>query len=212
MLRRHWILALMFLCPACAARDPHVGAGRITLSPAVRASFEEYKARDAPIYFLVTESGVGSYYLYCEGNYGCTGSTARMQALDRCRRHNAGEDCKIYAIGRIVVWQDADAPRPELQLSASERLIKECLEGDTPELRIDKCSQAIASPELAQDQKRGAFYVRARAHEQLGNMAEAERDYRAVLSIDPDHLTARARLDGLRGPAALPSPTRPNSA
>jgi hypothetical protein len=150
--------------------------------------------------------------LYCEGNYGCTGSTARMQALDRCRRHNVGEDCKIYAIGRIVVWQDADAPRPEPQLSASERLIKECLAGGTSDLRIDKCSQAIASPELAQYQKRGAFYVRARAYEQIGYMAEAERDYRAVLSIDPDHLTARARLDGLRGPAVLPSPTRPNSA
>jgi hypothetical protein len=212
MLRHHWSIALLFMCAACTARDPHVGAGRITLTPAVKASFEEYKARDAPIYFLVTESGVGSYYLYCEGNYGCTGSTARMQALDRCRRQNPGEDCKIYAIGRIVVWQEPDAPRPEPQLSASDRLIKECLEGDTPEVRIDKCSQAVASPELAQNQKRGPLYVRARAYEQIGKMPEAEQDYRAVLNIDPNHPTAKARLEDLRGQGVLPSPTRPNSA
>jgi hypothetical protein len=208
---RYWVLVLLFLCAACAARDPDVGTGRITLSPQVKASFEEYKERDAPIYFVVTQSGVGSHYLYCEGNYGCTGSAARMRALEGCRRLHPDEDCKIYAIGRIVVWQDADAPRPEPQLSASDRLIKECLEGDTSEVRIDKCSQAIASPELAQNQKRGPFYVRARAYEQIGNMAEAERDYRAVLNIDPDHSSAKARLDGLRGPTTLPSPPRSDS-
>ena len=212
MSRHHPIIALLLLCAACAARDPDVGSGRIALSPAVKASFEEYKARDAPIYFLVTESGVGSYYVYCEGGHGCTGSAARMQALDRCRRQNPDEDCKIYAIGRAVVWQEPDAPRPEPQLSAGDRLVKNCLDGDSPEVRIDNCSQAIASPELAQTQKRSAFYVRARAYEQIGKTAEAERDYEAVLSIDPDHPNAKARLANLRGPAAMPSPSRPNSA
>jgi hypothetical protein len=211
MLRSYCVLALLFLCAACA-RNPDFGAGRISLSPQVKASFEEYTARDAPLYFLVTESGVGSYYLYCDGGFNCTESAARMQAMDQCRRHNPGENCKIYAIGRSVVWQDADAARPRPQLSASDRLIRECLEGDTPEVRIDKCSQAIASPELAEREKRGPFYVRARAYEQIGQISQAEQDYRAVLDIDPEHPTARTRLEGLHAPVALPSPTRPNNA
>jgi hypothetical protein len=135
-----------------------------------------------------------------------------MRALEGCRRLHPDEDCKIYAIGRIVVWRDADAPRPRPQLSAGDRLIRECLAGESPGARIDKCSQAIASPELTQNQKRGAFYVRARAYEQIGKRPEAEQDYVAVLSIDPDHAPAKARLEELRGPAALPGPTRPSSA
>jgi hypothetical protein len=210
MVRPYLVLALLFLCATCA-KDPDFGAGRITLSPQVKASFEEYTARDAPLYFLVTKSGVGSYYIYCDGGFNCTESAARMQAFDQCRRHNPAEDCKIYAIGRSVVWQDADAARPRPPLSARDRLIRACLEGDAPEVRIDKCSQAIASPELAEREKRGPFYVRARAYEQIGQVSEAERDYRAVLSIDPDHPTAKARLEDLRAPVALPSPTRPNS-
>jgi hypothetical protein len=211
MLRSYWVLALLLLCATCA-RDPDFGAGRINLSPQVKVSFEEYTARDAPLYFLVTESGVGSYYIYCDGGFNCTESAARMQAFDRCRRQNPAEDCKIYATGRSVVWQDANAARPGPQLSPSDRLVRECLEGETPEVRIEKCSQAIASPGLTEREKRGAFYVRARAYEQIGQTSEAEQDYRAVLDIDPDHPTAKARLEDLRTLVPLPSPTRPNSA
>jgi hypothetical protein len=50
MLRSYRVLALLFLCATCA-RDPDFGTGRIILSPQVRASFEEYTARDAPLYF-----------------------------------------------------------------------------------------------------------------------------------------------------------------
>lgn len=212
MVQRHYLIALLFFCASCATSDPDVGTGRLTLSPQVKASFEEYKAHDSPVYFLVTESGAGSYYLYCEGGFNCVNSASRMQAFDRCQRLNPDEECKIYAIGRRVVWRDADAPRPPPQLSASELLIRACVDGDTPETRIDACSQAIASPALAQSQKRGAFYVRGRAYEQLGDLPEAEDDYQAVLSIDPDHVAAKARLENLPTPAAPPKPTPPNSA
>jgi hypothetical protein len=212
MLRRHWVLALLLPCTTCATSDSDLGTGRVILSPRVQASFEEYMARDAPLYFLVTESGVGSYYIYCEGGFNCTRSAARMQALDQCRRHNAGEDCKVYAIRRSVVWQNADAPRPAPQLSAVAWLVRECLEGATPKIRIDRCSKAVASPELEQSQKRGPLYVRARAYEQIGRISEAERDYRAVLRVDPDHPGAKARLQDLHAPVALPVPPRPNSA
>jgi tetratricopeptide (TPR) repeat protein len=206
MFRSYWTYTLLFLCASCGMRDPDFGSGPITLSPQVKASFEEYKARDAPTYFVVTESGLGAYYLYCVEGFNCTFPTARRQALDQCRRHYPGEECKIYAVRRSVVWQDADrAP----QFSASDRLIRECLDGDTPEDRLDKCSTAIASPELAQSQKRGAFYVRARAYEQIGKIPEAERDYREVLDIDPKHAAAKARLEHLMPAAAPPGATPP---
>jgi hypothetical protein len=204
MVRCRWPILLLFLCASCSFRDADVGSGPITLSPQVEASFEEYKARDAPVYFVVTESGVGSHYLYCVGGFNCKVPEARMQALAQCRRHYPGEECKLYAIGRVVVWQDADAPRARRQLSESDRLVRECLEGETPEMRIDKCSQVIASSELAPTQKRGAYYVRGRAFEQVGRIVEAEQDYSAVLAIDPDHAAATARLDNLRVPAAGP--------
>jgi tetratricopeptide (TPR) repeat protein len=206
MFWRYWAHALLFLCASCGTRDPDFGSGPITLSPQVKASFEEYKARDAPTYFVVTESGLSSYYVYCAGGFNCTYPTARMQALAQCRRHNPGEECKIYAVRRSVVWQDADRVP---QLSANDRLVRECLDGDTPEDRLDKCSTAIASPELAQSQKRGAFYVRARAYEQIGRIPEAERDYREVLDIDPKHAAAKARLEHLMPAAAPPGATPP---
>jgi hypothetical protein len=211
MFWRYGSHALLLVCASGCARDPDFGSGPITLSPNVEASFEEYKARDAPIYFAVSESGLGSYYMYCDGGFSCTESTARMMVLDRCRR-NHGEECKIYAVGRSIVWQDADARRAaEVQLSASERLIRECLNGATPEARIDRCSQAIASSELAPEEKRGPFYVRGRAYELAGDLSRAEQDYEAVLSIDPDHAPARARLNSLIAPAAPPGPPMPEN-
>jgi hypothetical protein len=212
MFRCHWMVASLLLLAACQDRD--VGTGPVTLSPGVEASFAEYKGRDAPLYFLVTENGRGAYYTYCGGGFNCTSSAARVQALDLCRRRYPGSDCKIYAIGRSIVWDTegpatalasaAPAERLGLELSPSARLVRDCLDGDTPAIRIQRCSDAIASAELAERDKRGPYYVRARAYEETGRLALAQLDYRAVLRIDPDHLAARAKLDPLLAPAAAP--------
>jgi len=211
MFRCYWALALVLLCASC--QDPDRGTGPITLSPGAEASFAEYMGRDDPLYFMVTEDGRGSYYMYCVGGFNCTSSAARLQALNECRRRNAGDDCKIYAIGRSIVWQDpegeavasaAPAARPAPELSPSARLVRDCLDGETPAIRIQTCSAAIASAELPEPDKRGPHYVRARAYEEAGDQSLAELDYRAVLRIDPDHAAARARLDRLRPPAAAP--------
>jgi hypothetical protein len=201
MFRRPWLLASLLLCPAC--QDPDFGAGPIVLSPDVQASFEGYKARDAPLYFAVTEDGSSSSYIYCVGGVNCTASTTRMATLNRCRSANPGRECKLYAIGRNVVWRDT-GPRPAPVLSASERLIRDCVGGRTPQIRIETCSEAIDSAALPERDKRGPHYVRARAYEATGSLAAAERDYRAVLALDPDHTAAQGRLEGLLAPAAAP--------
>jgi hypothetical protein len=213
MCRRYLSLPLLLLGAACGIEDPDFGSGPITLSPGVKASFEQYKARDAPIYFAVSESGLGSYYIYCHGGFSCTDSLARMMVLDNCRRNNGGEECKIYAVGRNVVWQDADARRTaQAQLSAGDRLIRECLDGATPETRIDRCSQAIASSELAPDKKRGPLYSMCAAVPMSRlDLSRAELDYQAVLGVNPDHAPAKARLKGLIAPAARPGPTSPEN-
>jgi hypothetical protein len=212
MFRCYCALALLLLCASC--QDPDFGTGPITLSPGAEASFADYMGRDAPLYFLLTENGGGAYYTYCVGGFNCTSSAARVQVLDLCRRRYPGSDCKIYAIGRRIVW-DTEAPatavasaapatRPSPELSPSARLVRDCLDGDRPAIRIQRCSDAIASGELAEHDKRGPYYVRARAYEEIGGLSLAERDYRAVLRIDPDHVAARARLDPLLAPAAAP--------
>jgi hypothetical protein len=220
MFRCYWTLPLLLLCGSCQDRD--VGTGPITLSPGVEARFAEYKGRDAPLYFLVTEDGRGSYYSYCAGGFNCTSSAARMQALDLCRRRYAGSDCKIYAIRRTVVWDTegpatalasaAPAERPGPALSPGARLVRDCLDGDSAAIRIQRCSDAIDSAELAERDKRGPYYVRARAYEETGRLSLAERDYRAVLGIDPDHVAARAKLDPLLAPAAAPKERAPGLA
>ncbi len=208
MVRRHCPLALSLLCAACVA-DPDAGTGPLTLSPGVEASFQEYVDRDAPLYFAVTEDGFSSSYIYCVGGASCTSSAARMQVMDQCQR-GARRPCKIYAIGRSVVWRAdeqsalASATRARPEFSPSERLVRDCLGGPTPALRIERCSAAIASTELTEPAKRGPYYVRARAYEALGDLTLAERDYRAVLRIDPDQVAAHARLDRLLAPAAAP--------
>jgi hypothetical protein len=119
MFRCYWALALPLLCASC--QDPDRGTGPITLSPSAEASFAEYMGRDAPILFLLTEDGRGSYYTYCVGGFNCTTSAARVRALDACRRRNAGQDCKIYAIGRSIVWQDAEGAAMAVASAAPER-------------------------------------------------------------------------------------------
>ena len=195
MLRRLSILGSLLIGASCSLEDPETGKGTIVLSPNTRANLETYMGRDAPLYFVVSEDGRGSYYMYCSGGFNCDRSAARRQALDQCRSR-AGRDCKIYAIRRVVVWQDplGSSARTGPQLSAGGQLTRDCVDGPTPAVRIDKCSQAIASSELAEGQKRGPYYVRARAYEQVGNTVRAEQDYRAVLGIDPQHAGAKERL------------------
>ena len=209
MLRRLLIFTSLLIGVSCSLQDPDTGKGLIILSPGTKASLDEYMGRDAPLYFAVTEDGRGAYYIHCVGGFGCDNGAARAQTLESCRSRT-GRDCKIYAIRRVVVWQDPAGPaRTGPQLSASERLTRDCLQGATPVIRIDQCSQAIASSELAQQQKRGPFYVRARAYEEIGNRAGAEQDYRAVLDIDPQHAGAKDRLARLDPTGMPPSSTRP---
>ena len=209
MFRRWLVLATLLIGVSCSLEDPDAGKGPITLSPGAKASLEEYMGRDAPLYFAVTEDGRGSYYIYCSGGFNCDNAAARTQTLASCRSRT-GRECKLYAIRHVVVWQDATGPaRVAPELSASERLTRDCLQGPTPAIRIDKCSQAIASSELAQQQKRGPFYVRARAYEEVGDRARAEEDYRAVLGIDPRHAEAKARLARLSASDPQAIPPRP---
>lgn len=211
MLRRLSIIAVLSFGVSCSLEDPEAGKGPIVLSPATRANLEEYMGRNAPLYFVVTEDGRGSYSIYCDGGFNCNRSGARSQALDQCRSRSGGRDCKIYAIRRVIVWQDplGSSARTGPQLGAGEQLVRECLDSPTPAARIDKCSQAIVSSELAEGQKRGPFYVRGRAYEEVGDRAGAEQDYRMVLSIDPQHAGAKARLARLDPTGIPPSSTRP---
>jgi hypothetical protein len=100
-------LAPALLAPAaCAGTASHVGSGPITLSPGVRAYYEQYRGLTSPSAFAVSADGRAAGYSYCAVGIDCRGNDVN-DALNACRRSSRGRPCYIYDLGGTVVWCDA---------------------------------------------------------------------------------------------------------
>jgi hypothetical protein len=99
-------IGIATLVGGCLPSDPTVGKGKITLSPAVQAGFEQYKKERSPGHFAVSEDGRYGRYNHCpEGRCYRGAKTAIIHA---CEKASQGSPCKIYAAYGQVVWQQAD--------------------------------------------------------------------------------------------------------
>src|SRR4051812_21718271 len=86
-----------------ACRQDYIGQGPITLSPELRAYYDEYRAKMNPGAFAISKDGEAAAYSYCPEFGGCRGSEI-SGALASCRRR-AFSPCYIYDIDGRVVWR-----------------------------------------------------------------------------------------------------------
>lgn len=94
-----------------------------TFSPSVQALFERYMGEHNPTVFVVSTDGQAARYSYCPayaGKCGIGGAT-KGKVLKACEERSEGVSCKVYAVGRKIVWKGdgASGQTPEQRLEES---------------------------------------------------------------------------------------------
>ncbi|OFX07708.1 MAG: hypothetical protein A2516_06055 [Alphaproteobacteria bacterium RIFOXYD12_FULL_60_8] len=95
------VLPLLLLLAACAG-EPYAGVGPLQITPQVAAGYARYLKELHPLAFAVSEDGAYYDYIHCPYSL-CAGGEAR-QARQRCEMQSRGLPCRVYALGRLVVW------------------------------------------------------------------------------------------------------------
>lgn len=95
---------VLVLLGSCVT-DTEVGKGPIVFSSTVQDGFEKYLGTTNPKVFVVSEDGNAFDYFYCRDIDGCLASNETYRALKMCEERSYGQECKIYAFGKKVVWE-----------------------------------------------------------------------------------------------------------
>lgn len=104
---RFWFVFVLAtpLITGCVT-DPDYGQGPLSLSFRVKAMFDEYSRLSNPFAFAVSIDGNYAGWTYCSQGVAGTGCQATPHAaVSYCESASRGIPCKIYAVGRNVVWQ-----------------------------------------------------------------------------------------------------------
>jgi len=83
---------------------PKFGSGPIELSARTKRRFQTYLEERDPEYFAVSPDGIYSSYSFCK-NSPCLNPGLKALAVSGCVRDSGGQDCRIYAIKREIVWK-----------------------------------------------------------------------------------------------------------
>ena len=100
------ILAVFIAGCSNSSYESQIGSGPITLSNAAQKSFDKY-LQSNPAAFAISEDGFSSWgYYYCRDVL-CKGTnqSSMYDAIKLCERRSKGKTCKIYAIGRDIIWK-----------------------------------------------------------------------------------------------------------
>ncbi|WP_085899559.1 hypothetical protein [Kiloniella majae] len=108
-MKKYLLLSFTLLMMGCksASLQPHIGSGPIVLGNEVQEAFDKYLKTNSAV-FAVSEDGRSSYgYYYCPANYRCLGNNLKSvrPAIESCEKNSYGQPCKVYAIGRSIVWK-----------------------------------------------------------------------------------------------------------
>ena len=111
---RTLLLALCIVCPLSACQDTTRAQGPPPkFSPSTQALFEQYMEEINPTLFVVSTDGRAAWYTYCPAHadfcYPASGAT-KSTALRDCEKDSGGVPCRVYAVGRRIVWGGAPAP------------------------------------------------------------------------------------------------------
>lgn len=97
------LLIAAVLAAGCKTAGGIKGDGPIRVSSNVANGFAEYKTKAKPLTFAVSVDGREYSYYYCTGTP-CTSSHATPETIADCQGRSGGVPCKVFAIGREVVW------------------------------------------------------------------------------------------------------------
>ena len=108
----HIVVALLFgvLISGCEAgggssTSENIGSGPIRLSSDVKGQFDAYRKRSFPIYFAVSVDGKSEGHGFCNNGYTCGQFSQESYVIGSCESNSGGVPCKIYAIGKKIVWK-----------------------------------------------------------------------------------------------------------
>ena len=100
---RPLILSIFSILVGCVATHPDAGSGPLVLTPGVEEFFQKYLSTNSPEYFAVSLDGASAGSTSCAA-MNCQGG-GPAQAIQYCLIKSRGQDCKIYAVGRSIVWE-----------------------------------------------------------------------------------------------------------
>lgn len=100
----HWLAMMLPLISAGC--ESVYGSGPITLSPRAQAELDRYMSNPSAGSFAVPPDGsVGIWYSCNESSIRCANNTIGP-AVRLCNQYTNRQDCKIYAVGREIVWEE----------------------------------------------------------------------------------------------------------
>jgi hypothetical protein len=102
-------VVVLGLVTGCQSTGSDYGEGKITLSPSVEQSLAQYMSLIQPSYFAVSTNGKSSGWTFCPSHKRCDKSTP-YNAIQYCETGSYGVPCKVYASGKVIVWNNPDGP------------------------------------------------------------------------------------------------------
>jgi len=107
-------LVISFLLSASNAIANEVGKNELTLSSNAASYFAKYikkRGQNKPSLFLITKSGVYTYWTWCP--YGMNNCSSNPLITEKCekwlkKKFSVREECFIFAKGRRVVWDNGN--------------------------------------------------------------------------------------------------------
>lgn len=101
------IFCAAVLIAGCQTATSHIGEGALEVSSRVATAMEGYFRLDHPLAMAITTDGRHAARSYCSTS-GCevrfTENESIQNALGHCRKNAGDRTCKIYALGKKVVW------------------------------------------------------------------------------------------------------------
>ncbi len=139
-----------------SCKTPDAGEGPLIISPRTKTAIDAYFKTPNPMFFAITEDGVGGFWYQCPNATTCINPP--YDAITRCESLNNGRRCKIYAVGRNVVWDGPVSFRSDetsTQVQGSLPTIIRCRLSDGSSILTvaDKCQGKI---EPAEDSRQSA--------------------------------------------------------
>ena len=98
-------IVVLSLLAGCQSTGSDYGKGKISLSAGVQDFYTRYLEEPRPMIFAVSIDGRHANFTFCAAGKRCVDSTP-FETIQYCEIRSKGIPCKVYAKGRLVVWEN----------------------------------------------------------------------------------------------------------